>query len=333
MKKRPMSWSIRQVEKMVKKTETMRLDHPMQREPGQWKKEAPSLLIDSIFSLYIPDFWILRKEEQEEQEDGKIEKKITNWTMDGVQRTTYLLSYINDEFTIAETEDTLEEKILESGETFILAGKKFSELPEEAQEEIMNYQLNFKILELEAGDDEEKVVKKLFSRINAGEKVSKAHMVFINTSPQTAMFVSEQIDNHDLFQKTLHFSNTDKKTSQRENAAMQTIVLAGDFFFKDLSNNGIAEALKGKEITPELLANVKKSYDMLLEAFPEHNSFLKKVHFVSFTNLIINSDFNCLDTSNRKSKNDEQQNIADQKPTPQSCYVFHTHRLVGEPRK
>lgn len=305
MKKRPIQWNVRQIAKMINQSKSMRLDHHLQRAPGQWKKDAPSKLVDSLFTMFVPYFIVLQKDnpDYDEVTNPKAPKYIY-WVLDGVQRTTYLTSFIDlvNGWTL---DKTLNHKKKEDGtfyevpvwfdgciEEECLAGKKFADLSEEAQQHILNYSLTFQILELEEGDDEEEEIKRVFDRINSGAPVSKAHHSFNAADTETKLFVTEQVDNHKLFTDVAHFSPTDVKNTVMELSVIQNLILVSGHFWEDMSNDSITKVVSNSKFLPEHYEKLKKAYDMLSTVEFTKPKFLSKNMLVSFVNLLIHNDFN-----------------------------------------
>jgi hypothetical protein len=67
--------------------------------------------------------------------------------IDGKQRLSELHRFLNDKFALADLEE-LKNVELDSGGTFNIAGKLFSELPQEVQEEIKGFSVKFLVFEI-----------------------------------------------------------------------------------------------------------------------------------------------------------------------------------------
>jgi len=122
-------WNIKQINTMINKG-TISFTHPLQRPADQWELVNKTLLIDSLLTLYCPDVFAIK----EKTEQGNVYSII-----DGKQRLTTIHSYIADKWELG----TVEPFSLEAtgNETYNISGKKFSELPEEVQNEITGYTL------------------------------------------------------------------------------------------------------------------------------------------------------------------------------------------------
>ena len=83
------------------------------------------------------------------------------WFIDGQQRLTSLMSFMNDEFTLLIGTPNVF--------GFIVEGKKFSELPEEIRETIESEQIEVIVLE----DATDKEIEEMFYRLNNGTALTK----------------------------------------------------------------------------------------------------------------------------------------------------------------
>ena len=206
MLRKPLSWSVRQVCSMINKG-TITFDNPLQRPSNQWKIENKSLLIHSILTMFMPDIYAIQFKNEETK---------TNIydIIDGKQRLTTIFSFLNDEWVLTDLKSI---KLESTGEQFDISGKKFSELPEEVQEEIKGYTITFKAIELEEDDDEEEVIEDIFYRLNNGAPVSRGHLAFISTKRNVQEFVSKTVTENSLFINVAHFPEGSIKKSNRNN--------------------------------------------------------------------------------------------------------------------
>ena len=109
--------------------------HKLQRPIGQWSPKMKSLLIHSLLSgfpvnpIYIVD------------ENG------TLYTLDGSQRTSTCINYINNEFALSKDTPNVFLQVTEDGESiskeYEIAGKKFKKLDEEVQSTLLACSLEF----------------------------------------------------------------------------------------------------------------------------------------------------------------------------------------------
>lgn len=137
------------------------LSIPFQCAADQWDKERKSLLIDSILRGYkIPALWICMT---------PTEMYPANSVIDGIQRMTTIIQFVNDEFRLSKNLEPLTltpDNYMDCKETvtYEIGGKKFSKLPEELQDMILYADLDLQ--ELYNYTDEE--IEEQFYRLNNG---------------------------------------------------------------------------------------------------------------------------------------------------------------------
>lgn len=195
-KERTLQWITNQHKKG-----NISFSHKLQRPIGQWNPRMKSLLIHSLLSgipvnpIYIVD------------ENG------TLYTLDGSQRTSTCISYINNEFALSKDTPNIIIQIKESGETIFkeyeIAGKKFKKLDEEVQSTLLACSLEFCTLS-EYTDDE---VKEMFRRQNAGKPLSGKLLRIVHESDMFSDAVYS-LANHPFMDKlvtpTQHKNGTDR---------------------------------------------------------------------------------------------------------------------------
>ena len=144
--------------------------HKLQRPIGQWSPKMKSLLIHSLLSgfpvnpIYVVD------------EDGTI------YTLDGSQRTSTCISYLNNEFSLSKDTPNITITSKENGESIVkeyeIAGKKFKKLDEEVQTTLLACSLEFCTL----SDYTENEVKEMFRRQNSGKPLNGKLLRIVNES-------------------------------------------------------------------------------------------------------------------------------------------------------
>ena len=120
-KNRPLSWICNQYKKG-----NISFKHKLQRPIGQWNTKMKSLLIHSLFiGIPVNPIYVV-------EEDGVI------YTLDGSQRTSTCIAYINNEFSLSKDTPSITLSSMVDGEkvftTYEIAGKKFKNLDEEVQQ-------------------------------------------------------------------------------------------------------------------------------------------------------------------------------------------------------
>jgi len=271
------AWSLKQFNTMIQKG-TILFDHPLQRPKGQWKIEDKSLLIDSLLTLYCPDIFAIK----EKTENGN-----TYSIIDGLQRMSTIFEYLADGFALTELPDfTLESA---GDEVYNISGKKFSELPEEVQNEITSYMLGIKAFEIEDGDDEEAIVEEIFYRLNNGKGMSKEHKALVRASHKVQKFVHKMATEHKLFTEVAKFSEGAIKKSDVQMTILQSILIVSGLDFTSFAAKDIEQVVSENEITDQVLEITEKSFDAILKAFPEKHKFVTKINISSMVYLFANS--------------------------------------------
>ncbi len=154
-KERTLQWICNQHKKG-----NISFSHKLQRPIGQWNPVMKSLLIHSLLSGFpVNPIYIV-------EEEG------TLYTLDGSQRTSTCISYINNEFSLSKDTPNIVIESKENGESvskeYEIAGKKFKKLDEEVQSTLLACSLEFCML----SDYTEDEVKEMFRRQNAGKPLS-----------------------------------------------------------------------------------------------------------------------------------------------------------------
>ncbi|MEY8334660.1 DUF262 domain-containing protein [Lachnospiraceae bacterium 47-T17] len=190
-----MKWSSRSITLQWIKTQYdkggVSLEHRLQRKAGCWSPKEKSEFIETLIRLEIPitSCYCI--------DDGGI-----LYIIEGVQRFSTCISFLNDEFSLSRSIPDAILGITEDGKrverTFKLAGKKFSKLEEEVQDALLAAQID--IVEITKYEDWE--VKELFRRINAGHTLSGKQLRVTKESEEVGSKVLE-LSRHEAFTKML----------------------------------------------------------------------------------------------------------------------------------
>lgn len=154
-KERTLQWIVNQSEKG-----NISFSHKLQRPINQWSTKMKSLLIHSLLVGFpVNPIYVV--------EQGGI-----TYTLDGSQRTSTCIAYVNNEFALSKDTPNITIVSNENGESikkeYEIAGKKFKKLDKEVKDTLLACSLEFCTLS-EYTDDE---VKEMFKRQNTSKPLS-----------------------------------------------------------------------------------------------------------------------------------------------------------------
>ena len=204
-KERPLQWINDQYQKG-----NISFSHKLQRPIGQWNPKMKSLLIHSLLAgfpvnpIYVVD------------EDNTI------YTLDGSQRTSTCISYLNNEFSLSKDTPkvTITSKI--NGESvskeYEIAGKKFKKLDAEVQTTLLASSLEFCTLS-EYTDEE---VREMFRRQNSGKPLGGKLLRIVNESDAFSDVVYN-LANHPFMDKIV--TKAQRKNGTDRDLIIQTLML------------------------------------------------------------------------------------------------------------
>lgn len=170
---------------LEKKAANFNFSHPIQRGEGQWNAEQKSKLIDSILREYVIDparvvvSMVDEAGEIIKDENGKDVE--FNVVMDGKQRMTNIIAFLNDGFKLSKHIQG-EPPVIINGEVYNMddyVGLVFSELPEALQDKIVDSPFNVNYLRGVSDWD----LREMFKRQNGGKTLTKAQMNAAKISP------------------------------------------------------------------------------------------------------------------------------------------------------
>ena len=204
-KERTLQWICNQHKKG-----NISFSHKLQRPVGQWNPRMKSLLIHSLLSgfpvnpIYIVD------------EGG------TLYTLDGSQRTSTCISYINNEFALSKDTPNVFIQVTEDGESiskeYEIAGKKFRKMDEEVQSTLLACSLEFCTLS-DYMDDE---VKEMFRRQNTSKPLSGKLLRIVHESDEFSDAVYS-LATHPFMDKLV--TPTQRKNGTDRDLIIQTLML------------------------------------------------------------------------------------------------------------
>jgi len=266
------SYTVKQIIKYMNNGR-MNFDFPIQRESGQWSNKQKSLLIHSILQGYdVPDIYIINEGTSQYEKDS---------VLDGKQRCTTLKEFYDDCFAMAKDA----EPIILDGREFEVAGKRYSHLDSEVQDEFLDY--NIRARKMNGFTDKE--IEEQFFRLNNGSTFTPAQKANVRLGTDLANAVAE-IANSSFFQFKTAFSKKQRASGEIINCVLQTMMILSDFPFKGIANKDIfqyAEAIKEQyengEFDVELLSRCKhivnRLYAIIIDM--ETKGILKKAHIPS----------------------------------------------------
>lgn len=204
-KERPLQWILNQHEKG-----NISFSHKLQRPIGQWSPKMKSLLIHSLLSGFpVNPIYVV-------EENGTI------YTLDGSQRTSTCISYLNNEFSLSKDTPkvTITSKV--NGESiskeYEIAGKKFKKLDADVQATLISCSLEFCTLS-DYIDDE---VKEMFKRQNSGKPLGGKLLRIVNESDKFSDVVYS-LANHPFIGKLV--TKAQRKNGTDRDLIIQTLML------------------------------------------------------------------------------------------------------------
>jgi Phosphoglycerate mutase 1 len=204
-KERTLQWICNQHKKG-----NISFSHKLQRPIGQWSPRMKSLLIHSLLSGFPvnPIYTV---------EDGG-----TIYTLDGSQRTSTCIGYVNNEFSLSKDTPNVTLQITENGESiykeYEIAGKKFKKLDEEVQSTLLACSLEFCTL----SDYTDNEVKEMFRRQNAGKPLNGKLLRVVNESNEFSDVV-HSLATHPFMNKLV--TKTQRKNGSDKDLIIQTFML------------------------------------------------------------------------------------------------------------
>lgn len=184
--------------------------HKLQRPIGQWNPKMKSLLIHSLLAGF-PVNTIYTVEENE-----------IIYTLDGSQRTSTCIAYLNNEFALSKDTPNVTISSNENGEKvykeYEIAGKKFKKLEKEVQDTLLACSLEFCTL----SDYTDNEVKEMFRRQNNGKPLN-AKLLRITEESDEFSDVVHSLSMHSFMKKLV--TPTQCKNGTDRDLIIQTLML------------------------------------------------------------------------------------------------------------
>lgn len=284
------------IKKMNK--QTIRFDHPLQRESDQWTSIMQSNLISDILQGNPIPALVFAEE-------------IINyipiiWDLDGKQRCTTAQKFFEDGFKISKKvrrniitySEILKDKngvniLDENGnlqceiKKFDIIGKKYSDLPEELQEKFVDY--SFKITKYLNCSKED--IAYHIARYNEGRAMTAQQKGIIELGEHFAL-MAKQISAMPLFKELSSFTTKETKNGTSDRVVVESVMLINfkDDWKKDQSvmceyvkNNANDDMFDEVEDLIDCLENIHN--DEFYELFDSKNTFLWLAVFRNFKEL------------------------------------------------
>ncbi len=184
--------------------------HKLQRPIGQWSPKMKSLLIHSLLSGFpVNPIYVV-------EENGTI------YTLDGSQRTSTCIGYINNEFALSKDTPNILLNSKENGESvskeYEIAGKKFKKLDPDVQVTLLACSLEFCTL----SDYTDNEVKEMFRRQNAGKPLNGKLLRIVNESDEFSDMVFS-LATHPFMDKLV--TKAQRKNGTDRDMIIQTLML------------------------------------------------------------------------------------------------------------
>lgn len=259
-------WSVNSFKKRYEKGE-INFDNPIQRGVV-WNKVMSSLYIHSL--LY--DVLVYQK-------PFLVSKKENGWdVLDGKQRGTSLIKYINNEYALTGLQK--EPLIMVNGEPYNTNGKFFKQLPEDLQMKILDFPIDMAILE----NAPVEIESLFFNRSNSGKAMAKVDLA---RSKNRSIDVVKEIAQHEIFKAM--FSDKVLQKLPQDEIVVKTWQALNETD-PDYSAKHFTELMEELVITDENKQQIISVYDKIFEAYKKvlisdkeiSTLIMKKTHFLTY---------------------------------------------------
>ena len=260
------SWSVNSFKKRFEKDE-INFNNPIQRGIV-WNKVMSSLYIHSL--LY--DVLVYQK-------PFLVSKKENGWdVLDGKQRGTTLIKYINNEYALTGLQK--EPSIILRGKPYNINGKYFKQLDEDLRMKILDFQIDMAILE----NAPVEIEALFFDRSNGGKAMAKIDLA---RSKNRSIEVVKEIAQHEIFKAM--FSDKQLIKLPQDEIVVKTWQALNETD-PDYSAKHFNDLMEELEITDENKQQIMSVYDKVFEAYKNvlikdkevSNMIMKKTHFLTY---------------------------------------------------
>lgn len=260
------SWSVNSFKKRFEKDE-INFNNPIQRGIV-WNKVMSSLYIHSL--LY--DVLVYQK-------PFLVSKKENGWdVLDGKQRGTSLIKFINNEFALTGLQK--EPSIILRGNPYNINGKYFKQLDEDLRMKILDFQIDMAILE----NAPVEIEALFFDRSNGGKAMAKIDLA---RSKNRSIEVVKEIAQHEIFKAM--FSDKQLIKLPQDEIVVKTWQALNETD-PDYSAKHFNDLMEELEITDENKQQIMSVYDKVFETYKNvlikdkevSNMIMKKTHFLTY---------------------------------------------------
>lgn len=270
MIKTTLNWTVKNLKNMYDGKNTLQIDHPIQRQSGQWEGDRlkKSLLIHSMLANYpVPPIYCLK-----EAMGGK---DYSYSILDGKQRLTTIFDFIDGRYPL----DVETPSVTIDDATYELGGKYFTDLDIECQQELLRFK--FVIYGFEDADDD--LIEEIFFRLNNSTPLSKPQKAMPLCGVENAKFIKSILADR-FFSEICQFSAMQRRKSDDMCALLQGMMLLDSRYegyeFASISADEImryAASIKNN-YSEEQKARLYDIIDYLEKVFPEKEKMLKKIN-------------------------------------------------------
>lgn len=253
-------WTIKQLAKMVQNG-TIQIAKRIQRGYGAWDgKQKSRLILSSTLHRPIPNLYARRVEIVDENGN----KKFIYYIVDGQHRLLTMVGFINDEFPLVDFpaieifDECENEWVLYDN----LNGKKFSELPSELQDEILNNGLTITYMENLTDEEEDEI----FINLNNGKQLNTQTKTFAYATDKECLV---RLADHNMFKEmyTERARKDHKAESWLIKAHMMLNYPLSDINFKADTINEYARNLtiENEDEMVEIIDYMNEVYNILVD--------------------------------------------------------------------
>lgn len=254
------------VEKVLKdqKTKKLSFDMKIQRSEDIWDKKRRSKMIHSMMIKWPTNSIFASKE-------GNVLSII-----DGKQRLTTVLSFIADKFALDKSTPAVDDLEVQ--------GKKFSELPEELKQNILDYEFELTTIQEATAEEQEE----FFFRLNNGMPLRQIETTRAILGGKVLKLV-EDVANTPFFQTKANISRISKKRFVHQELVLQILAMIHkeDTGFSGKEIQAFVRELRNQRIQDELKSKMQNASFYLNQAYLKKEKALRKIHIPTLFKLVL----------------------------------------------